>query len=258
MDLQLKDQTFLVGGATAGFGNAVARQLIAEGAKIIAVARNEQNLSEFASQFPEQIEAINGDITDSEIIDGIIEHIGDRHLDGMLLNAGGPPAKSALETTMEDWDLGWFTVVRWKIDLVMKLIPKFRQQQYGRILFVESVSVKQPIENLVLSNSLRMAIVGFAKTLSQEVGKEGITVNIMAPGYHETQAVKRVLQKKSETSGITYEEVQKNLEKSIPTGRMGSPDEFGSLATWLLSPHSGYITGQTISVDGGVMNGSFG
>ena len=258
MDLQLKDQLFLVGGATAGFGNATARALIAEGAKVIAVARNPENLGEFASQFPEQLEAINGDITDSEIIDQIIEYIGDRRLDGMLINAGGPPAKPALETTMEDWDLAWFTVVRWKIDLVMKLIPKFREQQYGRILFVESVSVKQPIENLVLSNSLRMAIVGFAKTLSQEVGKEGITINIMAPGYHETQAVKRVLKKKAETSGTTYEQVQENLEKAIPTGRMGNPDEFGSLAAWLLSPHSGYITGQTISVDGGIMGGSFG
>ena len=258
MDLQLKDQLFLVGGATAGFGNATARALIAEGAHVIAVARNAENLSEFASQFPDQVEAINGDITDSEIIDQIIEYIGNLRLDGMLINAGGPPAKSALETTMEDWDLAWFTVARWKIDLVMKLIPKFRKQQYGRILFVESVSVKQPIESLVLSNSLRMAVVGFAKTLSQEVGKEGITINIMAPGYHETQAVKRVLQKKAETSETSYEQVQKTLEKAIPAGRMGNPDEFGSLAAWLLSPHSGYITGQTISVDGGIMGGSFG
>lgn len=258
MDLQLKDQLFLVGGTTAGFGNATARVLIAEGAKVIAVARNEEKLSKFASQFPEQVEAINGDITDSEIIDQIIEYIGDRRLDGMLINAGGPPAKPALETTMEDWDLAWFTVARWKIDLVMKLIPKFREQQYGRILFVESVSVKQPVANLVLSNSLRMAVVGFAKTLSQEVGKEGITINVMAPGYHETQAVKRVLQKMADSSGKSYEDVQKNLEKAIPAGRMGNPAEFGSLAAWLLSPQSGYITGQTISVDGGIMGGSFG
>lgn len=258
MDLQLRDQLFLVGGATAGFGNAVARHLIGEGARVIAVARNPENLSEFASQFPEQVEAINGDITDSEMTDQIVEYIGDRRLDGMLVNAGGPPAKPALETTMEDWDLAWFTVARWKIDLVMKLIPKFRKQKYGRILFVESISVKQPVENLVLSNSIRMAVVGFAKTLSQEVGKEGITLNIMAPGFHETQAVKRVLNKKAETSGTTYEQIQQNLEKSIPVGRMGNADDFGSLAAWLLSPHSAYITGQTISVDGGVMGGSFG
>ena len=258
MDLQLNDRLFLIGGATAGFGNAAARALIAEGATVIAVARNAENLSEYQSQFPDQIEAINGDITDGEIIDEIVNYIGDRKLDGIFVNAGGPPAKSALETTMEDWDLAWFTVVRWKIDLVMQLMPKFREQAYGRILFVESISVKQPIENLVLSNSLRMAVVGFAKSLSQEIGKEGITVNVLAPGYHDTHAVKRVLQKKADSSGKSYEEIQQNLENNIPMGRMGLPSEFASLAVWLLSPLSGYITGQTISVDGGVMAGSFG
>ncbi len=258
MDLQLNDRLFLIGGATAGFGNAVARALIAEGAKVIAVARNAKNLSEFQSQFPYQIETINGDITDGENIEEIVNFIGERKLDGIFVNAGGPPAKPALETTMEDWDLAWFTVVRWKIDLVMQLMPKFRQQAYGRILFVESVSVKQPIENLVLSNSLRMAVVGFAKSLSQEIGKEGITVNVLAPGYHDTHAVKRVLQKKADSTGKSYEEIQHSLEKNIPVGRMGLPGEFASMAVWLLSPLSGYITGQTISVDGGVMAGSFG
>lgn len=258
MDLKIKDRLYLVGGATAGFGNATALALIAEGAKVIAVARNAKNLSEFQSQFPEQLEAINGDITESEIIDEIVNLIGKRKLDGILVNAGGPPAKSALETTMEDWDLAWFTVVRWKIDLVMKLLPVMRKQKYGRILFVESVSVKQPIENLVLSNSFRMAVVGFAKTLSQEIGDEGITVNVLAPGYHNTHAVKRLLQKKSDTTGKSYEAIQLELEKNIPVRRMGIPDEFASLAAWLLSPHSGYINGQTISIDGGVMAGSFG
>ena len=258
MDLQLKNKLFLVGGATAGFGNAVARALIAEGAKVIAVARNAENLSEFASQFPENIEAINGDITDSEIIREIVEYIGDRQLDGILVNAGGPPAKSAQETTLEDWDTAYFSVMRWKIELVMALIPKFKAQKYGRIVFVESISVKQPIANLVLSNSFRMAVVGFAKTLSQEVGKEGITLNVMAPGYHDTDAVKRVLQKRSEVEGISYEEVQLKVEKHIPVGRMGNPNEFASLAIWLLSPQSGYVTGQILSVDGGETAGSFG
>ena len=258
MDLQLKDKLFLVGGATAGFGNSVARALIGEGAKVIAVARNAENLSNFTSQFPENIEAINGDITDSEIIAEIVEYIGDRKLDGILVNAGGPPATSAQETSLEDWDMAYFSVMRWKIDLIMALLPKFKSQKYGRIVFVESVSVKQPIANLVLSNSFRMAVVGFVKTLSQEVGKDGITLNILAPGYHNTEAVKRVLRKKSEVGGGSYEEVQKNIENSIPVGRMGDPDEFASLAIWLLSPHSGYITGQTISVDGGMVAGSFG
>jgi 3-oxoacyl-[acyl-carrier protein] reductase len=258
MDLQLKDKLFLVGGATAGFGNAVARALIAEGAKVIAVARDAENLSEFTSRFPENIEAINGDITDSEIITEIVDYIGDRQLHGMLVNAGGPPAMPAQETTLEDWDIAYFSVMRWKIELIMALLPKFEKQKYGRILFVESISVKQPIANLVLSNSFRMAVVGFAKTLSNEVGKEGITLNVMAPGYHNTDAVKRILKKKSEVEGIDFEVAQQNIEKNIPVGRMGDPEEFATLAIWLLSPLSGYVTGQTLSVDGGATAGSFG
>lgn len=258
MDLQLNNKLFLVGGATAGFGNAIATALIREGANVIAVARNRENLSQFQAQFPDQIEVVIGDITRPETLTAIVDQIGDRPIDGLLINAGGPPAKKALETALPDWDEAWRTLVRWKIDLVLRLIPKLRRQQYGRIVFVESISVKQPVENLVLSNSLRMAMVGFAKSLSQETGKEGITVNIMAPGFHDTHAVKRVLQKKSEVAGVPYDAIRANLEKNIPVGRMGQPHEFASLAVWLLSPLSGYITGQTISVDGGVMAGSFG
>jgi len=258
MDLQLQGRLFLVGGATAGFGGAIARALLSEGAKVIAVARTKENLLQMQAQYADQVEVLNGDISSPEIIEMIIHQIGNRQIDGLLINAGGPPAKKAIETKIEDWDQAWLTLVRWKVDLVLRLITKLRAQQYGRILFVESISVKQPVENLVLSNSLRLAVVGFAKTLSQEVGKEGITVNVMAPGFHDTHAVKRVLQKKSELTGISYNDIRQNLEKNIPVGRMGLPGEFASLALWLLSPLSGYVTGQTISVDGGVMAGSFG
>jgi 3-oxoacyl-[acyl-carrier protein] reductase len=258
MDLQLKNKLFLVGGATAGFGNAIARALISEGAHVIAVARNKENLLEFQARFPRQVEVVSGDITKPETINIIIHQIGDRQIDGLLINAGGPPAKKAIETVLRDWDEAWLSLVRWKIDLVLRMIPKLRLQKYGRIVFIESISVKQPVENLVLSNAMRLAVVGFAKTLSQEIGKEGITVNVMAPGYHDTHAVKRVLQKKSELSGVSYEDIRYHLEKNIPVGRMATPGEFASLAIWLLSPLSGYITGQTISVDGGVMAGIFG
>jgi 3-oxoacyl-[acyl-carrier protein] reductase len=258
MNLDLKDKLFIVGGATAGFGGAIARLLIEEGAKVIAIARNAEKLHDFKTDFPTQVESLAADITQPDTVGKILDAVGDRFLDGLLVNAGGPPARSFLETNMQDWDTGYATVLRWKIDLVKALLPKFREQKYGRIAFVESISVKQPVENLVLSNSLRMAVVGFVKTLSQEIGKEGITLNILAPGFHDTEAVKRVLSKKSEVSGMSYEQVQQKLEQQIPVGRMGAPAEFASLAVWLLSPVSGYITGQTISVDGGVMAGSFG
>lgn len=258
MDLQLQNKLFVICGATAGFGGATANALLSEGANIIAIARNASNLNELKKRFPSQVEILATDITKPEAISQIIDLLADRRLDGILVNAGGPPAKSFLETTMDDWDTGYASVLRWKIELTKALLPKFRSQQYGRVVYVESISVKQPVENLVLSNSLRLAVVGFVKTLSQEVAKEAITCNILAPGYHDTDAVKRVFQKKSEVLGLDYDAVKAQFEKNIPVGRLGTPDEFATLAVWLLSPVSGYITGQTISVDGGVMMGSFG
>jgi len=258
MELHLQNRFFIVGGATAGFGGAVANTLLREGANILAIARNSDKLTELKSHYPKQVEILAADITLPETKFHILEIVGDRYLDGALVNAGGPPAKSFLDTNLDDWDAAYKNILRWKVDLTQSLMPKLREQKYGRLVFVESISVKQPVENLVLSNSLRPAVVGFVKTLSQEVARDGITLNILSPGYHNTEAVKRVIKKKSEVTGMDYQVVEQQLIKNIPVGRMGEPEEFASIAVWLLSPLSGYITGQTISVDGGVMLGIFG
>ena len=118
--------------------------------------------------------------------------------------------------------------------------------------------MKQPIENLVLSNSLRLAVVGFVKTMSQEIASDGITANILAPGYHDTPAMQRLFEKKSLLLGITPEDSKTIFEKDITTGKLGNPEHLASLALWLLSPHAAYITGQTISVDGGFVKGTMG
>ncbi|MEX0844741.1 MAG: SDR family oxidoreductase [Balneolaceae bacterium] len=258
MDLKLTNQLFLICGASSGFGRAVAERLLEEGAHIIAVARRLEKLKELQESYPEQVQYIIGDLTDSSVLDEIDSLLKNQQLYGVLVNAGGPPAATALETTMEQWDEAYQSVLRWKVDLTKRLVPYFSQHGYGRILFVESQSIKQPIPSLVLSNAFRAAVAGFAKTLSSEIANQGITVNILAPGSHETPAIERVIKKRAEESGKSFEEVKKSMEESIPVGRMGTGDEFASLAAWLLSKHSGYITGQTISHDGGNIMGLFG
>lgn len=253
MDLAIKEKLFVVCGATSGFGKAVADALLQEGANIIIVARREEKIKAYQAEAPDQIEAIVGDVTTDAVLSEIIRKVGNRKLDGILVNAGGPPAKSFIETEVSDWDEAYQGLLRWKVKLTNFLLPKFIEQKYGRMVFIESVSVKQPIENLVLSNSLRLAVVGFVKTFSQEIAEHGITANILAPGYHATAAMERLFVKKSQLLGITEAEARKSFESEIKTGQLGNPNDLASLATWLLSPQSAYVTGQTISVDGGLL-----
>jgi len=258
MELEIKDKLFIVTGASSGLGKGVAMNLLREGAIIIAVAREIPKLKVLEDEFPGQIEILSGDITKSEVIDNLVDRVGDRFLGGILVNAGGPPAKSFLETTLDDWDTAYRSLLRWKVEITQKVLPIFRKQKYGRFLFIESSAVKQPVNNLVLSNSIRMSVVGFVKTLSQEIAREGITLNVLAPGFHETAAAHRLFVKKSEVKGISLEEAKQEYNAEISVGRMGDPAEFGMLAGWLLSEFSGYITGQTISVDGGNIKGMMG
>ncbi|MEO5594992.1 MAG: SDR family oxidoreductase [Chitinophagaceae bacterium] len=258
MDLGIKNQLFIVGGATSGFGKAIANALIKEGANIIAVARNKEKLEELKTTAPAQVEIVMGDITEKEVIDKIAATIGTRQLHGMLVNAGGPPAKTFLETTLEDWDNAYKNILRWKVNFTQTFVPKMKEHAYGRIVYIESSSVKQPLENLVLSNSLRLAVVGFVKTLSQEIAKSGVTLNVMGPGSHDTPAIERIYNKKAEQTGISATDARRQGIQQIPVGRIGKPEDFASLATWLLSPASGYITGQTITVDGGMVKSIFG
>ena len=251
MNLHIKDQLFIVGGATSGFGKAIAEALLAEGATIIAIARGEDKLKALQLTAPSHVEIIAGDIADSGIIAQIQRTIGSRQLHGMVINAGGPPAKTVLETTIEDWDAAYQNILRWKVAITQALVPAMVKQKYGRVLYIESASVKQPMENLVLSNSFRVAVVGMVKTLSQEIAKSGVTLNILGPGSHNTPAIDRIYQKKSEQTGEPFDIVKQKAITQIPVGILGEAGDFASLAVWLLSPMSRYITGETITVDGG-------
>jgi len=258
MDLEIKNKLFLVTGASSGFGYAILKRLVEEDALVIAVARNAEKMEKAAKELGSNVEILAGDVTQSKTMDEILVKIGKRALSGALINAAGPPAKSFLETVMSDWDESYLNLLRWKVEISKKLIPLFEIEKYGRLLFIESASVKQPMDNLVLSTSLRLAVVGFVKTMANELASKGITANILAPGYHMTDAVDRIFKKKSELSGIRYDEAKTALIESIPVKTIGLPDDISVLAIWLLSPSSRFVTGETISVDGGSIKNIFG
>lgn len=255
MDLQIKDQLFIVGGATSGFGKAIAEALLQEGAHVIVVARGADKLQRIYHHLPNAT-CVEADITQAGTIDQLKNIVGNRALHGMLVNAGGPPAKMVLETTLEDWDDAYQKILRWKVAITQAFVPAMIKAGYGRIVYIESSSVKQPIENLVLSNSLRLAVTGMVKTLSQEIARSGVTLNILGPGSHNTPAIDRLYHKKSEQTGLPFDEVKKAAINQIPVGALGEATDFASLALWLLSPQSRYLTGQTITVDGGMIKGT--
>ncbi len=257
MDLKIGDQSFVVCGASSGFGKAISERLLEEGAHVTGVARREGELRRFKED-QQHFSYISGDFKDGDTLKAIREKAEETSISGLVLNAGGPPPGGALEPDMDDWDEAYQLVMRWKIDLTRRLLPILQANGYGRILFVESQSIKQPIPDLVLSNAFRAGVAGFVKTLSREIAGDGITVNILAPGAHNTPAIERVIQNKAEKAGITIEQARNQLEANIPVGRMGRAEELSSLAAWLLSPLSFNVTGQVLSHEGGNIDGLFG
>jgi len=257
MNLELQERNFVVTGATSGIGRSIALALVREGANVIINARNADRLQAFKDEFPDQITILQGDIMTDATLSNLMRMISSTRLDGIVVNAGGPPAKPFFKTRISDWDDAYQSLLRWKIKLTQELIPHFREHSYGRMLFIESSSVKQPIDNLILSTSLRLAVVGFVKSLSSDVAELGITLNILAPGYHATPRLEQLFENKALLLGISPEEARAEFVKETLVGKLGNPDDLASLATWLLSPRSRFITGQTISVDGGMVKSIF-
>lgn len=258
MDLSIYQHHFIVTGCSSGFGKAITEFLCREGATVTGVARRQDPLAKIHHQWPDRFTPIQGDLSKTQTLDRLVEVTSDKPLHGLVLNAGGPPAKTAIETSISDWDEAYASVFRWKADLVLRLLPRFREAGYGRILFIESQSIKQPLPVLALSNAMRAAVAGFAKSLSRDVAREGITVNILAPGAHNTPAIERVIAYNAEKSGLPLDEIRKNMEEAVPVGRFGKAEELAGLAAWLLSAQSGYVTGQCMSHDGGTVSGLFG
>lgn len=245
---------YFIYGCSSGFGKAITLNLISEGHIVCGFSRSipsidSKNFYHFKCDVTSQSQLIHS-------LQYALETYGTPV--GIVLNAGGPPAGTALKTKPEDYRKAYNLVFEWKVRVVLHLVPHFIECGKGNILFIESQSLKQPISNLVLSNTLRLAVAGFAKTLAYEVAGLGIRVNILAPGSHNTPAIDRVIQKRADAAGISVEESRIQMEESIPIGRFGKPEELANLACWLLSDESTFITGQTFSHDGGNIRHIFG
>lgn len=257
MDLGLKDKVALIAAGSRGLGRAVAEELAAEGASLVLCARDTATLAETTASIADQTGAhvlgVPADVTDARQVKHLvasgIERFG--RIDILVTNAGGPPAGRFDQLSHEQWEHATRLTLYSAVHLAREVLPGMRTRRWGRILNITSIAVKQPVENLLLSNSLRAAVTGFARTLANEVATEGITVNNILPGYTRTERLEELAQMMAEKLGISADEFRAQWETEIPMRRLGDPREFAALAAFLVSERASYITGTSIPVDGG-------
>jgi 3-oxoacyl-[acyl-carrier protein] reductase len=257
MDLGLKNKVALVAASSQGLGRAVAEELAGEGASLVLCAREPKTLAEVAATIADRsgahVLAVPADVTAAadikRVVDAGIERFG--RIDILVTNAGGPPAGTFEQITREQWEDALRLTLFSAIEFARQVLPGMKERRWGRILNITSIAVKQPVENLMLSNSLRAGLTGFARTLANEVAAEGITVNNIMPGYTRTERLEDLANMMAEKQGISPAEFRAKWENEIPMGRLGEPREFAALATFLVSERASYITGTSIQVDGG-------
>ena len=257
MDLGLKNRVALVAASSQGLGRAVAEELAAEGASLVLCAREPKTLAEVAATIADRsgahVLAVPADVTVIDdikrVVDAGVERFG--RIDILVTNAGGPPAGTFEQITREQWEAALRLTLFSAIEFPRQVLPGMKERRWGRILNITSIAVKQPVDNLMLSNSLRAGLTGFARTLANEVAAEGITVNNIMPGYTRTERLDDLANMMAEKQGISPAEFRGKWEKEIPMGRLGEPREFAAVAAFLVSERASYITGTSIQVDGG-------
>jgi 3-oxoacyl-[acyl-carrier protein] reductase len=258
MDLGLQGKVALVTGATSGLGLASAKGLAAEGVSVAICGRRGDLAVEEASALPAAI-GLEGDITEPDaperLVAATLAAFG--RLDILVGSTGGPTPGTALDVPADAYDGALDLLVKPMVRLAHLVLPAMRERGFGRIVFVTSSVVREPATMLVLSNSVRMAVHGFAKSLSKQVAADGITVNCVMPGRIATDRVASLDRAGAEASGRTVEEVQAAARRSIPAGRYGAPEEFGAAVTFLCSQQASYITGASVPVDGGALASHF-
>jgi 3-oxoacyl-[acyl-carrier protein] reductase len=251
MNLELERRRAVVTGASRGLGRAIATALAAEGAQVTAVARNLARLNDLAGSSAGRISAHACNLSDGNSIQALADELG--KTDILVLNTGGPPPGTAADTADATWSTQFEAMFLSVIRLTRLALPGMRQRRFGRIIAVVSSGVIQPIPNLGISNAIRLALVGWAKTLASEVAGDGVTVNCLAPGRIATDRVAELDQGRASREGIALEEVERQSRAAIPVGRYGEPAEFAALAAFLASARSSYMTGGVIRVDGGMI-----
>jgi 3-oxoacyl-[acyl-carrier protein] reductase len=250
MDLGLKGKTFVVGGGTKGLGRGTADRLVAEGARVLLLSRDQASIDSAIAELGDAAIGVTGDMagkdTAAKVAAAVDEHFGGK-LDGLVINAGGPPAGKALEVTEEQWLGSYELLIGGPLRMLKLLVPKMNDG--GAILFITSTSVRQPVNNLDTSNVLRPGVTALAKTLAIELAPR-IRVNSLAPGRINTDRIRQLDKIRAEAQGITQQEAAAESSKLIPFGRYGEPSEFGAFAAFLLSPAASYVSGLAAHADG--------
>ncbi|MGW9687254.1 SDR family oxidoreductase [Flagellimonas sp. 2504JD1-5] len=258
MNISLLGKNALVGGSSKGIGEAIARQLAESGANVTLMARNEERLQQIVSELATAQGQKHGylivDFSDFEgFTSKITSFFIQNSVDILINNTQGPQAGNALEKKVDDYQNA-FDLLFKSVVLTTELALKHMQEkQWGRIINVASISVKEPLNYLALSNSIRAAVVTWAKSLAIEVAKDGITINNALTGYFDTDRIAQLNAKKAEKLGIPSAEVRSAMETQVPMHRIGKPEEYGYLVTFLASEQAAYITGTNIPIDGGLL-----
>ncbi len=261
MDLGLAGRVAIVAAASRGLGRATAEELAREGAQVAICARTAKELAATAAAIEKQTgrtvfwQALN--VAESPAVERFIEDV-DRQfgrIDICVTNAGGPPAKQFLEISLDEWRAAADQMLLSAIYFARGVLPRMQRQRWGRLITITSITVKRPLENLMLSNSIRAAVAGLAKTLANEFGPFGITVNNVCPGHTLTQRVEELAAIQGRARGLSREQMIEKWAAEVPLRRLGRPEEFAAVVAFLASERASYINGASIAIDGGRVEG---